>query len=211
MNGKIPFLPPTSVHPLAEGDAVDAGFKQQILSSKKQILGSGKTPVAELFVLQESDATEDYVGWLNDPDVNRFLESRFVIHTHESVREFIRRHLLDPSSLLCGIRSVAHARKHVGNIKLSPIEWNEGQAEIGIMIGDKNAWGKGIGTEAIRILAGIARSELNLRRLTAGCYPENIGSQTAFLRAGFELECPAKEKVFADGSTGTVVRMRLLL
>ena len=165
-----------------------------------------KTSAAELFVLEEADATEEYAGWLNNPNVNRFLESRFAVHTRESVREFIRRHLLDPASLFCGIRSVAHSRKHVGNIKLSPIAWKLGQAEVGIMIGDESAWGKGLGSEAIRILADIARSELGLRKLTAGCYADNIGSQTAFRRAGFQIECPAKV-LFADGRTETVVRM----
>jgi [ribosomal protein S5]-alanine N-acetyltransferase len=166
-----------------------------------------KTPAAELFVLQEADATEEYVGWLNNPNVNRFLESRFAVHTRESVREFIRRHLLDPGSLFCGIRSVAHSRKHVGNIKLSPIAWNVGQAEIGIMIGDETAWGKGLGTEAIRMMADIARAELGLRKLTAGCYEGNVGSQSAFRRAGFEMEFPAKEALLANGRTERVVRM----
>jgi len=170
-----------------------------------------KTAAVELFVLQETDVTDEYVGWLNNPDVNRFLECRFAVHTPESVREFVRGHLLDPASLFCGIRSVAHSYRHVGNIKLSPIEWNHGQAEVGIMIGDKTIWGKGIGTEAIRVMANIARSELGLHKLSAGLYGSNIASQTAFRRAGFKAICQQQDDVVMNDKIETVVRLDCLL
>ena len=170
-----------------------------------------KTPAVELFVLQETDVTEDYVGWLNNPDVNRFLESRFAVHTRESVREFVRGHLLDPASLFCGIRSGAHSWKHVGNIKLSPIDRHHRIAELGIMIGDEFAWGKGIGTEAIRVMAGIARSELGLRKLTAGAYGSNAGSLIAFQRAGFEIACRLNDHFLLDGKPEPLVLMERLL
>ena len=170
-----------------------------------------KTAAVELFVLQESDVTDDYVGWLNNPRVNRFLESRFEVHTRESVREFVRGHLFDPASLFCGIRSGAHSLKHVGNIKLSPIDRNHRIAELGIMIGDESAWGKGIGTEAIRVMAGIARSELGLRKLTAGCYGSNTGSLIAFQRAGFEIACRLKDHFLLDEKTEPLVFLERLL
>ena len=170
-----------------------------------------KTSAVELFVLQETDVTDEYVGWLNNPRVNRFLECRFAVHTRESVREFVRGHLLDPSSLFCGIRSGAHSWKHVGNIKLSPIDRNHGLGEVGVIIGDENAWGKGIGTEAIRIMSGIARSELGLRKLVAGCYGSNVGSQIAFQRAGFEIACRLNDHFLLDGKTEPLVLMERLL
>ena len=40
--------------------------------------------------LTENDATEDYVRWMNDPDINQYLESRFYTHTIESTKAFIR-------------------------------------------------------------------------------------------------------------------------
>ena len=52
--------------------------------------------------------------------------------------------------------------KHVGNIKLGPINSYHKRAEIGLMIGDKSVWGKGIATKVIRMVTHFGFSELNL-------------------------------------------------
>ncbi len=39
--------------------------------------------------LTASDVTEDYVSWLNDPLINRYLESRFITHDLVSVTSFV--------------------------------------------------------------------------------------------------------------------------
>ena len=72
----------------------------------------------ELFVLRPEHVGPAYVGWLCDPAVNRYLESRFATHTEQSTREFVRTCLDDPRTLFLGIRSKALGLRHVGNIKL---------------------------------------------------------------------------------------------
>lgn len=142
----------------------------------------------ELFLLRVEDVSEDYVGWLNDPEVNRYLESRFVHHTVESTRSFVASCLEHKSTLMLGIRSVSQDMRHVGNIKIGPIDTNHGLGEIGILVGERSAWGKGIATEAIRLIADIAQHELCIRKLSAGCYGSNVGSEKAFVKAGFVVE-----------------------
>jgi ribosomal-protein-alanine N-acetyltransferase len=146
-----------------------------------------RTPAIECFLLVPDLVTQAYVDWLNDPEINRFLESRFAVQDIAGVRGFVATQLADPKTLFLGIRSAALGR-HVGNIKLGPIDPHHGLGEIGIMIGDRGAWGQGIGTDAIRVVAGIAQYELGLRKLTAGCYGSNAGSARAFLKAGFGIE-----------------------
>src|SRR5437773_4535985 len=99
-----------------------------------------KNNVVELFLLEPGDVTEHYVGWLNDPAVNRYLESRFSVHTIESTREFVESCIASPSTLLLGIRSNDLQGVHVGNIKVQ-IDGHHGLGEVGILVGDKNAWG----------------------------------------------------------------------
>ncbi len=153
---------------------------------------------AELFLLEPIHASEAYVGWLNDPLVNRFLESRFGAATLESTKEFIAQQLASPTALFLGIRSRTHGR-HVGNIKLAPIDRRHGVAEIGILVGDRATWGQGLATEAIALLAEIARHELGLRKLTAGCYASNVGSARAFEKAGFVIEGSRRAHFLLDG------------
>lgn len=152
----------------------------------------------ELFLLEPELVDDEYVAWLNDPVVNRYLESRFARHDLASTRSFVRNALEDPGVLFLGIRSRASGR-HVGNIKLGPIDRRHGLGEIGIMVGARDAWGKGIASAAIECMATIAGGELGLRKLTAGCYGTNTGSARAFEKAGFAVEGRRPAHFLLDG------------
>lgn len=160
----------------------------------------------ELFLLTPEHVGDEYVGWLNDPEIRRYLESRFAQHDHASTEAFVAAMLASPKDLMFGIRSRSLDR-HVGNIKLGPIDRNHGSGEIGLMIGDRGAWGRGIASTAIAIVSDIAFAELGLRRVTAGCYASNIGSQRAFERAGFTIECVRPSHFLLDGKPEDFVLM----
>lgn len=151
-----------------------------------------------LFLLTPDRVSDDYVGWLNDLEVNRFLESRFAPQNRASVAAFVDRMLESDRDLLLGIMDLGLGR-HVGNIKVGPIDRQHGLGEIGIMIGDRAAWGRGIGSAAIQRVVAIAGIELGLRRLTAGCYAANLGSSKAFEKAGFRIEAVRPGHFLLDG------------
>jgi ribosomal-protein-alanine N-acetyltransferase len=165
----------------------------------------------DLFLLTPDDVTEDYVSWLNDSAVNQFLECRFQENTLASTRAFVAEALASHHSLFLGIRfqltTDDPSRRHVGNIKLSPIDEHHRTGEIGILIGDRAAWGKGVATAAIELLCDIARTQLSLRKITAGCYAANVGSQRAFEIAGFAVEAVRKHQVLLNGVPEDVVLM----
>ena len=165
----------------------------------------------QLFLLEPEDVNESYVAWLNDPIVNRYLESRFTTHMLDSTRVFVKNCLDDASTLFLGIRSHELKAQHVGNIKLGPIDERHGLGEVGILIGERNAWGKDIASAAIAMLAEIARDELHLRKITAGCYASNVGSQKAFLKAGFHIECERKAHFLLNGKPEALVLLGCLL
>lgn len=172
--------------------------------------GNWRGEAVELFLLRPELVTQAYVDWLNDPLVNRYLESRFAVADEQGTRQFVRRMLEDPSVLFLGIRSVALGR-HVGNIKLAPIDRHHGLGEIGILIGDRSAWGRGIASAAIEQLARIARDELGLRKLTAGCYGSNAGSARAFQKAGFEMEGRRTRHFLSEGQPEDLLLMARFL
>jgi ribosomal-protein-alanine N-acetyltransferase len=164
-----------------------------------------------LFLLTPDDVSEDYVSWLNDPLVNQYLESRFQMHTLASTRAFVAEVLASRDSLFLGIRTQLAAgdpsRRHVGNIKLASIDEHHRTGEVGIMIGDRASWGKGVATAAIELLCDISRNQLSLRKVTAGCYAANVGSQRAFEKAGFSVEAVRKQQVLLNGVPEDVVLM----
>jgi ribosomal-protein-alanine N-acetyltransferase len=134
-----------------------------------------------------NDATATYRDWMNDPRVNRFLESRFRRLELEDLASFIATSNADPQVLLLAIRLRVDDR-HVGNIKLGPINAYHRFGDIGLVIGGEGDWGRGYAREAIAALSAHAFSALGLHKVTAGCYASNVGSRRAFEACGFSVE-----------------------
>jgi RimJ/RimL family protein N-acetyltransferase len=74
--------------------------------------------------------------------------------------------------------------EHVGNIKAGPVDWEHHRARVGILIGEKEYWGKGYGTKALKQLCDHAFAR-GIHCLFAGIVEGNHGSLSAFLKAGF--------------------------
>jgi len=147
-----------------------------------------ETPRLILRSLDEDDATEDYLGWLCDPVVLRFLEVRFAgEQSLQSLRNFIVSINGNPDELLLGI-FLRESGCHIGNVKLGPIVRQHRRAEIGFLIGDCREWGKGYASEAIDHLTRFAFRTLALDKVTSGCYSKNLGSAKALEKAGYLRE-----------------------
>lgn len=128
-----------------------------------------------------------YLEWMNDADLMQFLESRFRVYTRDDLAAFIAATNGDPDSLMLGVFLKDDSR-HVGNIKIGPIDRHHARGDIGLLIGDRSVWGQGIAREAIAAIAKHALDEMGLHKVTAGCYGANLGAQKAFLAAGFREE-----------------------
>jgi RimJ/RimL family protein N-acetyltransferase len=92
----------------------------------------------------------------------------------------------------------------VGNIKIE-LNRRHGLGEIGILIGERVVHGRGIATAAISLIANIAREQLQVRKLTAGCYASNKGSERAFVKAGFTVEGTREAHFLLDGKPESLV------
>ncbi len=136
--------------------------------------------------LSEDDVTEDYVRWMNDTEINQYLESRFSVHSKESIKLFIRS-VSNETNYQFGI-FVKKTGRHIGNIKVGGINLTHKYGDIGFIIGEREYWGKGIATEAIRLATEFAFNTLGLHKLWGGAYAPNIGSIKAFLKNGYEQE-----------------------
>ena len=111
-----------------------------------------------------SDVSDEYLGWLNDPETFRFLGTKFG-QTRSSVRAYVEG--VQPPNLLCRIIE-RPAGRHVGNIALHQIHPVHRSAELGILIGAPDARGKGFGREACALLIQYGFDHLNLHKITAG-------------------------------------------
>src|SRR5213083_1874896 len=146
--------------------------------------------------LEEADAAECH-AWLNDPEVRRTLAVRGVPHTEASSREWIRTR--DPRRDQVFAIVTRERDLYVGNCGLHEIDPIDRLARLGIVIGRKDEWGKGFGTEAVTLLCRHAFDGLNLHKVCLSCFATNERGLRLYARVGFAPEGRLREQVFIDG------------
>ena len=141
--------------------------------------------------------SNSFVAWLNDPEVNKFLEVRHSRVTRKKQREIVRKCIKSSDTWYWAIAT--KTGDIIGSIKIKSD--NYGVGEVGLFIGDANYWNRGIATETIRIISQWAESQKNFRKLSAGSYSINQGSISAFVKNGFKVE-GSRESHIIDESLG---------
>lgn len=159
--------------------------------------------------LRKEDAQGDYYQWLNDPEVYQYLETRYTPLSRENLEGFIKSMDGNRNEIAFAI-CLKDNDKHIGNIKLGPINWIHRFGDIGLLIGDKDQWGKGLASEAIGLVCRFGFDTLNLNKLKAGCYEDNMGSAKAFFKNGFEEEGRLKKQWFVNNRFQDNILMGLL-
>ena len=180
--------------------------------SRKKINGAPFIQGQRCFLREVNlnDVKGNYLKWMNDPEVLKFLESRFSNNSAESIKEFVLNIKNSGDSFLFAIIDQEYG-KHIGNVKLGPINRAHRFAEVGIIIGEQSFWGKGYASEVLGLIVSYARTELKLHKLTAGCYVNNTASLKAFKKAGFKEEGLLREQYIYNGLYVDAIRLGILL
>lgn len=161
---------------------------------KDQVLITGER--IYLKTMQAENATAEYAGWLNDPAVNKYLETKSA--NIGELKNYIKAKLADENCLFFGI-FMKDSDKHIGNLKLEPIDWRKKFAVFGILIGDKNYWGKGLATEATKLITDFSFNKLNLETLELGVIADNLAALKVYEKIGFKVDKINKAAVNYNG------------
>ena len=128
---------------------------------------------------QLADARDDY-AWEVDPELAQLdavlpataAFSEFLLDFADQLRNSLpisRRFAMDT---LDG--------KHIGNCSYYNIRETQGEAELGIMIGNRDYWDKGYGTDAVTTLVNYIFCQTNLNRIYLKTMESNIRAQNCF-------------------------------
>lgn len=144
----------------------------------------------------ESDITNQYIEWLNDPEVNRYLESRYKIQNRNTVESWVRSTNSDPTRCLIGI---FRKKEHIGNITLYMIDSIHKCLRVGVTIGRKDFQRQGFGAKALYAAVKYIFEEMQYNRIEAGIYHGNVTSIKLFRKVGFRQEAIFKKRVYFEG------------
>ena len=159
--------------------------------------------------LERADLNERYLGWLNDPEVTKYLETGAFPTTMADLEKFYASVTGSPSEVIFAVVDRG-TDEHIGNVKLGPINWVHRRSMFGIMIGDKRFWGKGVGEEVTRLMVEYGFQRLNLHRIGLVVFEEHESAVRCYQNVGFQLEGKLREQMFQDGKYKNHLWMGLL-
>ena len=139
-----------------------------------------------------------YQRWFADMDVTRYLLSRHPPSLRQE-EEFLEEAARDPNRVMWTI-ALKDADAAIGAIGIEKIDWRNGDAETGIMIGETGHWRRGYAGEARRLRTAYAFREPGLRKLWTGVWLPNAGSRRALEKAGYRQSGLLRRHGYVDGA-----------
>jgi len=123
--------------------------------------------------------------WMSDLEITTHLGAIGAAYGVDDQVEWIERARRDRFNPTFAI-VVREGRKFIGSISLKNVDHKRGIAEVGILVGEKSEWGKGYGTEAVRLMADYAFTLLDLHAVHLWYWSFNERARRAYVRAGFK-------------------------
>jgi ribosomal-protein-alanine N-acetyltransferase len=139
-----------------------------------------------LRTLSENDATERYLGWLDDNEARKFIVTAATIEKLADLRGYIRERVGREEIVFLGIFNKCNGL-HIGNIKYEPVDSAAGYAIMGVLIGDPDYRGKGVTVEVLVASVNWLRQHRQIKQILLGVDKENKAAIRAYEKVGFVI------------------------
>jgi RimJ/RimL family protein N-acetyltransferase len=144
---------------------------------------------------QLTDAVNDY-RWRTDPELCRYDAAQALTYPFEKFLKYFA-DILSYSDKDCNLAIETHHGRHIGNCGFFNIDKKKKETEIGIMIGDREYWEQGYGTDAILTAVNYVFTHTDLHRIYLKTLDWNSRAQKCFAKCGFSVY----GKMMKDGYT----------
>ena len=130
------------------------------------------------------DAFRDYT-WRTDPELARLDATYPPSTTFADFEAYYLDELQHPPSDSRRFGIETYDGLHIGNCMYYDLNPYKSEAELGILVGDKDYWNGGYGTEAVTLLLGYLFAEIGLTRVYLKTLDWNVRAQKSFQKCGF--------------------------
>lgn len=152
--------------------------------------------LVELRPFTSACVTDAYLGWLHDGEVLRFSNQRFRAHTRELCLAYLASFSGTPNDFLAIY--LRDSGRMVGTMT-AYVASHHATADLGILIGDRACWGRGIGRDAWQTVMDHLLGPVGLRKVTGGTLRGNAGMVRIMERSGMHLEATRVQQEIVDG------------
>lgn len=155
------------------------------------------------------DVTSFYT-WLNDPDAIKYSLSLFQsLNTREAIDKWFISVVNDSKNYNRGI-FLANSNTLIGYAGICNISTANKLGEYFIFIGDRNQWGKGIGSQVTQLIVASGFEELNLNRIMLTVSEPNYAAVKAYTNVGFKFEGKMRQACYRDNKFHDKLIMAIL-
>lgn len=149
-----------------------------------------------LRLFHKDDITDKYIGWLNDPQVVRFSNQRFITHDRENCLKYLDS-FVNTDNLFLSVRR-NDTGQAIGTMS-AYISRHHSTVDIGILIGELLVWGKGYGQDAWNTLTQWLLTQDSTRKITGGALACNQAMIHIMEHSGMKLEAVKKLQEIVNG------------
>lgn len=167
-----------------------------------------KGKLVRLRAVNGGDLEPNY-RWMNDTEVTRYIAMRYPISRAEEERWTANRPANDFAQ---GVTFAIETKDgvHIGNLGLHEPRPEHRSATLGIVIGEKDYWSNGHGTDAIVTLLRFGFAQMNLHRVTLHVFDFNERAVACYKKCGFQNEGTLRENYYGEGHYNDVILMGVL-
>ncbi len=176
----------------------------------------GTTPLhiirGERVYLRASERTDipNFVRWLNDADTASYLTMRAPMSVAMEERWFEQMVAAQGKDGYHFVICTLAEDRPIGSVSLFNLDTLNGNAGIGISIGEKELWGQGLGTDAMLALLDFGFGQLRLERLWLDVYDFNERARRSYEKCGFVLEGTQRHAIYKLGRFVDIHLMAIL-
>jgi len=135
----------------------------------------------------EKTDIDEIMKWINDPEVMKNLLMRYPVSRYQE-EKWIEKALDSDNPRNKTFAIETKEGIYLGGIGLHAIDWENRNAEAGIVIGNKEYWNKGYGTDAMITLLDFAFNQMNFHRVYLRVFGYNLRGVKSYEKCGFKKE-----------------------
>jgi RimJ/RimL family protein N-acetyltransferase len=152
----------------------------------------------------------NFVRWLTDGETISYLSMRAPMSVAMEEKWFENMLEHQGKDAYHFVMCLLEDDRPIGTMGLFAIDYVNGSAGIGISIGEKELWGKGLGTDAMNAIVDFGFGMLRLERLWLEVYDFNKRARRSYDKSGFTLEGIERHAIYKQGRHIDVQLMSIL-